>query len=268
MQLLRHPLAQRLRYEAIYSWPGWSDYATFNVGYAPPQASIACDSDFTNEPNQIQLYAELLATAGIDDGDLRSAAVLEIAAGRGGGLRYIKKRFAPAELIGIEPTWAGVRYARRHGLHMQRGPGEHLPFEDGHFDLVLMLDALVHLSGRERVIREARRVLKKDGLFLTGDFIKAPVSSAFDLVRSIGRQGGFRVRQQRDATAGVRRSVISDEPRKAALLRRVPFFLRRQLAETLATKGSARYREWLEGSRIYCLSVFEPAATPVGSDVA
>jgi SAM-dependent methyltransferase len=259
-RLRRHRLAQRLRYEAIYAWPGWAGCAAFNVGHAPPDADIAGDADFVAEPNQIQLYAELLRTAAIGADGLRASAVLEIAAGRGGGLAYLKKRLAPAELIGIEPAAAGVRHGRRRGLDLRRGIGEALPFADRRFDLVLMLDALVHLAGRERIAREARRVLKPGGLFLTGDFIKAPAAPAFDLIRSIAAQGGFRVRTLRDVTEGVRASLDADEPRKAALLRRAPFFLRRSLAETLALRGSARHREWQAGERTYVLAVMEPDA--------
>lgn len=255
-RLRRHPLAQRMRYEAIYSWPAWRG-AAFNVGYWPPDAGIAGDPDFTAEPNQIQLYAELLKTADLGERDLRSSSVLEIAAGRGGGLLYLKKRFAPAELVGVEITSAGVRHGHKLGLDMRRGAGEALPFPDGRFDLVLMLDALVHLSGRERVAREARRVLKPDGRFLTGDFIKSPKEPAFELIRSIAAGGGFRVRTMRDVTAGVIASLDRDHGRKAALLARAPSLLRPALAETLALKGTDRYREWHSGERTYVLAVFE-----------
>jgi hypothetical protein len=124
-----------------------------------------------------------------------------------------------------------------------------------------MLDALVHLSGRERVAREARRALKPGGLFVTGDFIKAPKAPAFELIRSIAAEGGFRVRSLRDVTDGVVASLDRDHDRKAALLARAPFFLRRSLAETLALKGSARYREWHAGERTYVLGVLEAPST-------
>jgi SAM-dependent methyltransferase len=257
-RLRRHRLAQRLRYEVIYSWPGWRHCAAFNVGHWPPDPDIAADPDFSAEPNQIALYAELIRTAGLDTAAWRSARVLELAAGRGGGLRYLKKRYAPAELAGVELSHAGVRHGRKLGLTMLRGPAHRLPFADGRFDVVLTLDSLNHLADRDAILREARRVLKPGGILLAGDFIKAPAAAALAHVRNLAESHGFRVEQLRDVTAGVVASLEQDHARKRALLQSVPFFIRPLLAETLTLPGSARYREWQNGERTYCLAALRP----------
>ncbi|HYI26480.1 MAG TPA: class I SAM-dependent methyltransferase, partial [Bradyrhizobium sp.] len=147
-QLRRHRWAQRLRYEAIYSWPGWRDCSAFNVGCWPLDADVANDPASAAEPNQIQLYAELIRTAALTPAGLKDTAVLEIAAGRGGGLAYIKKTFAPAALTGLDISRSAVRHGRARGLDMIAGSAHRLPFPDRQFDLVLSLDALVHLADR------------------------------------------------------------------------------------------------------------------------
>jgi ubiquinone/menaquinone biosynthesis C-methylase UbiE len=256
-RLRRHRLAQRLRYEAIYSWPGWRHCAAFNGGYFPPDPDIAADPDFSAEPNQIALYAELIKTSGLGATELRAARVLELAAGRGGGLFYLQKRFAPAELIGMDISSAAVRHGRRRGLDLRQGSAHRLPFAAGRFDLVLALDALVHLIDRDAVLREARRVLAPGGLLLTGDFIKAPAADALAEMRVLAESHGFRVEKLRDITANVVASLERDHARKAALLQTVPFFIRPLLTETLALPGSARYREWQRGERGYCLAALQ-----------
>ena len=49
------------------------------------------------------------------------------------------------------------------------GNAEKLSFHDSSFDVVLISEALHHMFAPEKVIREVRRVLKKDGLFLIVD---------------------------------------------------------------------------------------------------
>lgn len=257
-RLRRHRLTQRLRYEMIYSWPSWRHCAAFNVGYWPPDADIAADPDFAAEPNQIGLYAELIRTSGLHDDELHSARVLELAAGRGGGLRYLKKRYAPAELIGVELTAAGVRHARRLGLNMLRGSAHRLPFPDARFDLVLTLDALNHMADRDAILREARRVLTPNGLLLVGDFIKLPAATGLDRMRRLAHSSGFQVVRMRDVTAGVVASLDHDHARKLALLQTVPWLIRPLLAETLTLPDSVRYREWQAGERSYRLAAIRP----------
>ncbi len=259
-KLRRHRLAQRLRYEVIYCWPGWRNCSAFNVGHWPVEPGIANDPAFAAEPNQIQLYAELIKTAGLTPAEWKRAAVLEIAAGRGGGLAYIQKTFAPAALTGLDISRSAVRHGRRRGLPMIAGYAHRLRLPDQSFDVVLSLDALTHLADREAIVREARRVLKPNGLYLVGDFILAPVAQAREHAERLAAAGGFRVRTFRDVTPGVVASLVRDRERKAALVQRLPGFIRAGLAETVTLEGTARYREWQSGARSYFMTVLAPLA--------
>ena len=67
-----------------------------------------------------------------------------------------------------------VQKAREKTQHMSNvsisiGNVDRLPFPDATFDVVLISDALHHLSCPEQALHEVRRVLKKDGLFLLVD---------------------------------------------------------------------------------------------------
>ena len=76
-------LYQRVRYEIIYSWPGWRNCSTFNPGYWPLDPDIASDAKFAPEPNQIQLYAELLRTGDFTRADRGTGRYLKLQRGAG-----------------------------------------------------------------------------------------------------------------------------------------------------------------------------------------
>ena len=50
-------------------------------------------------------------------------------------------------------------------------PARWLPFDDGHFEVVLLQHVAMNISDRERLYREIRRVLKSGGKFATFDVV-------------------------------------------------------------------------------------------------
>ena len=52
------------------------------------------------------------------------------------------------------------------GLDNVRGDALNLPFKDNAFDIVGLFDVIEHFDDDQAVLREARRVLKKDGLLV------------------------------------------------------------------------------------------------------
>jgi len=138
---------------------------------------------------------------------------------------------------------------------MLRNSAHSLPFPNQRFDLVLSLDALTQLGDRERVVCEARRVLKPAGLLLFGDFIKASLENARVHVNRLAGVGGFQVQAFRDVTAGVVASLDHDHVRKEALIRALPSFVRLQMAETMTLKGTERYGQWQSGERCFFMAL-------------
>ncbi len=101
-------------------------------------------------------------------GPLKGARVLEV--GSGSGSRAVAVGMAGAEVVGVEPSGAGVAAAR---LRARRYPhlrtqfmvafGEKLPLLDGSFDLVFSTEVLQHVQDLQQVIAETHRVLRPGG---------------------------------------------------------------------------------------------------------
>jgi SAM-dependent methyltransferase len=88
--------------------------------------------------------------AGCGDGALTAAA-----AGR------------PLEVIGLDAAVPMVAAARAHGP-VVRGDIAALPVADASVDAVVMVNVLYHLDRPASALREARRVLRPDGLLVAG----------------------------------------------------------------------------------------------------
>lgn len=100
-----------------------------------------------------------------------SGRVLEI--GIGGGLNLPFYDPAKVESVtGIDPSpelrVMAEQAPRAKGLNvfMVEGAGENLPFADASFDTVLATYTLCSVAAVERVLSEARRVLKPGGMYL------------------------------------------------------------------------------------------------------
>jgi len=70
--------------------------------------------------------------------------------------------------FGIDPSQKMVEIAVKRGIKAIVGEGENLPFKDEEFDYVLLMVTLCFLDDPEKVIKEARRVIKNDGLIIIG----------------------------------------------------------------------------------------------------
>jgi SAM-dependent methyltransferase len=100
-------------------------------------------------------------------GDLAAGReVLEVGCGSGMGLAYLATRATRA--VGIELTPALLEDARQHlpGVELHMGDAQELPFPDGAFDVVLMLEMIYYLPNVDRAVAECRRVLRQGGVLM------------------------------------------------------------------------------------------------------
>jgi SAM-dependent methyltransferase len=88
--------------------------------------------------------------------------ILEIGVGTG--------RFAMhfPDVTGIDPSLNSLKIAVRRGVRTVRGYGEDLPFEDESFGCILIIVTLCFVERPLDVLREAKRVLRKDGSIIIG----------------------------------------------------------------------------------------------------
>jgi 2-polyprenyl-6-hydroxyphenyl methylase / 3-demethylubiquinone-9 3-methyltransferase len=95
-------------------------------------------------------------------------AVLDVACGGGFLANLLAAEGHAATGIDISPS-SLITAAARDETHTARyllADGYRLPFRDGSFRAVCMMDFLEHVEDREAVIGEAARVLAPDGLFI------------------------------------------------------------------------------------------------------
>jgi len=87
---------------------------------------------------------------------------LEIGVGTG--------RFAHALGIecGIDPSKNMIKIARKRGVDVRLGSGEHLPFKNITFDYAAIIITICFVKYPEKVLREVCRVLKKKGKIILG----------------------------------------------------------------------------------------------------
>jgi ubiquinone/menaquinone biosynthesis C-methylase UbiE len=69
---------------------------------------------------------------------------------------------------GIDPSHKVLEIAERRGINVKEASGENLPFNDESFGGVFILFTLCFVENPERVLSEAKRVLKKGGGLIVG----------------------------------------------------------------------------------------------------
>lgn len=70
--------------------------------------------------------------------------------------------------VGVEPSRAMGALASARGVDVMTGTAEELPFADDTFDHILIVTTICFVESPERMLAEARRVLKPDGRIVIG----------------------------------------------------------------------------------------------------
>ncbi|MDI4235821.1 class I SAM-dependent methyltransferase [Bradyrhizobium sp. Arg237L] len=136
-----------------------------------PQQLAALDQFHTRG---LAATAELARLAGI----AAEMSVLDVGSGVGGPARFLAATYG-CRVTGVDLSDPFVDAARY--LTERTGQGERvsfetasaldLPFDDGHFDVVLLQHVAMNISDRARLYREIRRVLKAGGRFAIYDVV-------------------------------------------------------------------------------------------------
>lgn len=136
----------------------------------------------------------------VDRSFYASRRVLDIGCGPRGSLEWATET---AERVGLDPLVEQYRTLgiARHAMTYVAAPAEHIPFGDGHFDIVTSLNSLDHVDDPKAAMVEIARVLKPGGSFLLEVEIghdptpMEPISFWFDILDDLA--SNFQVLDER-----------------------------------------------------------------------
>jgi SAM-dependent methyltransferase len=235
----------------------------FNYGFAASDETTAGEGD---TQFGLALYAAVVGAA-----DLSGKDVIEVGCGRGEGSAFVFERYGPRSLTGLDIAHAAIqRCRRRHGrpgLTFVTGDAENLPFPSASFDAVINVESSHCYPHVARFLREVHRVLRPGGLLLFTDFRPTTSSPSGavpkDDLPELRRQfaeSGLRTLDEQDITAEVVRALSLATPAvRAHIEHRVPRPLRRDAIEYSGVEGSARFRDFADGSLTYLRLVLQKA---------
>jgi len=173
----------RLHYDPAFEVPA---YATMPIhlqpgGYvADPLAGIAFHHGtkvfYQGLNDQDELHQDIVARMATPaDGEVRRS--LDVACSIGQCTTALKQRFPDAEVHGLDVGLPLLRYAHRRAVdldvdvHFHQGLAEDLPFETGHFDMLLSYILFHEVPKRlfQPIIDEYFRVLRPGGMLTIED---------------------------------------------------------------------------------------------------
>jgi ubiquinone/menaquinone biosynthesis C-methylase UbiE len=104
----------------------------------------------------------------------RDGRLLDVACGKGASTAYAGRYFSPARITGINVSDRQLLACRRTAPRSQfvKMDAAHLGFTDESFDNVLCVEAAFHFDSRERFLREAFRVLRRNGRLAVSDILQ------------------------------------------------------------------------------------------------
>ncbi len=140
--------------------------AVYTMGYSP--AYVHAQDRWAQQPSLNFLVHHLIP----------GQRLLDVGCGGGWLSVRLAEAVAPGELVGIDFEQSQVDIAREtaaeRGLENARfqvADALELPFEEGSFDVVHLGGVLLHVGDAGRALREARRVLRPNGLLGTRDMM-------------------------------------------------------------------------------------------------
>lgn len=140
-----------------------------NYGYNEKEHEVHLDHH--HEPNRysVQLYHHL--THGIE---VAGKDIVEIGCGRGGGLHYLTRTFAPKTALGIDLEERAVKFSNKFykidNLKFKQGDAQNLSLDTNSCDIVFNVESSHRYPDFKLFLKEVYRILRPGGHFLITDF--------------------------------------------------------------------------------------------------
>jgi ubiquinone/menaquinone biosynthesis C-methylase UbiE len=99
---------------------------------------------------------------------INATKILDVGCHGGTFSNIVQRENKQAEMYGVDISKQAIEYANRRFKHIKFsvGSAENLPFKDKYFDFVTCFEVLEHIEEPALAIREAYRVLSKNGNYL------------------------------------------------------------------------------------------------------
>jgi SAM-dependent methyltransferase len=253
--LYDHAMPRKAFWRLSYEWVAGEQPDAFelmNYGYVADPAATRPPT--TDEAVCLDLYRHVAGAV-----PLEGKILLEVGAGRGGGLAHVQRILRPRAAFGVDLSSRAVSLARRRhtrvqGLSFLPGDAEQLPFGEETFDAVLNIESSHCYPSRLRFFQEVRRVLTPSGHFLYADFFEAEQVEA---IREALRCARLSIAAEEDITGNVLAALRVDEARRRRLIERAAPWMRVTFANFAATPSSETYRLLDTRARLYLRFVLD-----------
>ena len=138
------------------------EYAPANLHAPDKKADVPGSNSKLTAERYSQLYRALSQHVH------KQQEILDVGCALGGFLDYLQQR-GFTRLAGVDMAEVYVEQARvKNQYRVKLGNAESLPYRDQEFDVLVMEQVLEHLINPVKAFQEARRVLKKGGIFCLG----------------------------------------------------------------------------------------------------
>lgn len=97
---------------------------------------------------------------------LKGKRALDIGCGDGALSYLLKSEGANIDALECDPLRIKRAQKLVRGLKIKEGYNESLPYDDNSFDIIFSYDVMEHVTDYHKSLREIKRCLKKDGLFV------------------------------------------------------------------------------------------------------
>ena len=138
----------------LYNWEG---YVHFGISYNGKHKR----SDLEEQARIVEKYAH----------ETGAKNVLELAYGMGANTAFLARRNPDVTFDAVDLSHKPLkRYAKIPNAHYQSGDFHDLSaLEDDAYDIAFVVEALCYSTNKSQVLREVKKKLKKDGLFIVID---------------------------------------------------------------------------------------------------
>lgn len=226
-----------------------------NYGYKYAGDQIELEPE--DEPNRysVQLYHLLGSSASITGKN-----IAEIGCGRGGGLSYIVRTFAPASAIGIDISTSAVNFCKKNynleALTFAIGDAQSLSFiPDNSLDIVINCESSHRYPRIDLFFKEVYRILRPGASLLYTDF---GYDHEMADIRELLNESGLTITNEMPITDNVVKALQADDQRRRNLvIKLTPGFLHKPAFNFAGNVGGETYNQFATNKYHYFFYVLQ-----------